>query len=130
MIAFAQEVEPASEMAADAQEVEPALDGCCSLVPLRAGASAVMLAGFPVVIGRGFDADVRVEDAYVSRRHCEIVAANGALVVLDLGSKNGTFVNGVRTTISPLKPNDVLTLGGMQFVVQNRSAIAGSLNVG
>lgn len=117
-------------MAAVAQEVEPATEVEYSLVPLRVGAAAVVLASFPVAIGRGPAADVRLDDLHVSRRHCEIVAANGGLTVHDLASKNGTFVNGVRTELAPLSPGDVLAVGEVGFVVQARSAIARPLNAG
>jgi pSer/pThr/pTyr-binding forkhead associated (FHA) protein len=105
-------------MATVVQEFEPATDVEYSLVPVCAASPPILLTSFPVEIGRGPDADVRLDDIYVSRRHCEIVATDAALVVHDLDSKNGTFVNGVRTEHSPLCPGDVLTLGGMSFVVQ------------
>jgi pSer/pThr/pTyr-binding forkhead associated (FHA) protein len=117
-------------MATVIQEVDPATEMEYSLVPLPVGAPAVVLTSFPVEIGRGPHADVRLDDIHVSRRHCEIVAAASTLVVHDLGSKNGTFVNGIRTDRSPLGPEDLLTVGEMRFVVQSRSAIARSLDAG
>ena len=89
-----------------------------SLVPLQVATPIVVLATFPLEIGRGMDADVQLSDAHVSRRHCEIMAANGALTVVDLGSKNSTFVNGVRRDNSPLSPGDVLGVGEMRFVLR------------
>lgn len=80
---------------------------------------------FPVRIGRGAGVDVRVDDVCVSRVHCEIVAEGGKVVVHDLKSKNGTFVNGVRKEFSELSQDDVLSLGASRFVVQG-SAIAGA----
>jgi pSer/pThr/pTyr-binding forkhead associated (FHA) protein len=122
MITIVRELEPTVE------EFEPAPEAEYSLAALPCGTPLIELPSFPAVIGRGADVDVRLNDIYISRRHCEIIAANGALVVHDLGSKNGTIVNGVRTEFSSLGPDDVLTLGGMSFVVHIRSAIAGSLN--
>jgi pSer/pThr/pTyr-binding forkhead associated (FHA) protein len=88
------------------------------LVPLCVGSQTIRLSTFPVEIGRGFDADVELGDIHVSRRHCEIVRTEETLAVHDLGSKNGTFVNGVRTAFSPLGRGDLLRVGGMQFVVR------------
>ncbi len=114
-------------MVAVVQELGPATDVEYALVPLRTETPVIMLSSFPVRIGRGFGADVQLDDIYVSRRHCEIVAAKGVLVVHDLGSKNGTFVNGVRTELSPLRHGDVLTVGGLNFTVQGQPAIARSV---
>src|SRR5581483_11525883 len=45
----------------------------------------------PSIIGRGSETDLRVNHPSVSRKHCEISELEGALVVRDLGSTNGTF---------------------------------------
>ncbi|MGO9110322.1 MAG: FHA domain-containing protein [Thermoguttaceae bacterium] len=113
-------------MAIVVQEVVSVSEMECALVPLNRGSPALILAGFPVKIGRGPDADVQLDDVYVSRMHCEIAVAGATLVVLDLGSTNGTFVNGVRTELSPLRSDDVLTVGRIEFVVRLQSAITKS----
>jgi predicted component of type VI protein secretion system len=100
------------------QELERAIEAECWLTPLGVGSQAIRLSCLPALIGRGSDADVRLDDVYVSRRHCEIVRAEDGLMVHDLGSKNGTFVNGVRVELSPLRPDDLLAVGGMRFMVQ------------
>jgi pSer/pThr/pTyr-binding forkhead associated (FHA) protein len=65
-------------------------------------------------IGRHDDCLIRIRSAQVSRRHCEIVAEGNTLMVRDLGSSNGTFVNGKRVLgKQALKPGDVLTIGGV-----------------
>ena len=51
----------------------------------------------------------------VSRQHCELFEANGQLMVRDLGSLNGTFVNNQRITESPLPPGELLTIGTVTF---------------
>jgi pSer/pThr/pTyr-binding forkhead associated (FHA) protein len=51
----------------------------------------------------------------VSRQHCELFELNGQLMVRDLGSLNGTFVNNQRITESPLAPNELLTVGTVTF---------------
>ena len=47
-----------------------------------------------VVLGRGDEADLRLDDHRVSRVHCRLEPVNGGVKVTDLGSSNGTKVNG------------------------------------
>jgi diguanylate cyclase (GGDEF)-like protein len=66
------------------------------------------------VIGRAADADIRVTDDGVSRRHAEIrLGADGTVQLVDLGSRNGTFRNGERVQgSSPLQDGDKIQVGG------------------
>ncbi len=66
---------------------------------------------FPLVIGRSPDADITLEDRWVSRRHCEIHIVDGGLVVRDLGSKHGTLINEATITEALLQPGDQLSVG-------------------
>ncbi|MGI6420015.1 MAG: FHA domain-containing protein [Thermoguttaceae bacterium] len=75
-----------------------------------------------VMIGRCHDAGVHLADPEVSRRHCEVSQLDGSLVVRDLGSSNGTFVNGSRVAEAILKPGDELTVGKTRFEVQCESS--------
>ena len=50
----------------------------------------------PVVIGRGTEAGLTIKHPLVSRKHCELFAADGSVQVKDLFSLNGTFVDGDR----------------------------------
>ena len=71
-----------------------------------------------IVIGRGLDCDVVVKDEKASRRHCQLRRESGAFVLEDLGSKNGTFVNGERISAAvTLKPNQSFTVGNTLFCV-------------
>jgi pSer/pThr/pTyr-binding forkhead associated (FHA) protein len=69
----------------------------------------------PVIIGRGRQATLAVPHPLVSRKHCEIFESNGYLVVRDLGSLNGTYVNNRRVTEAVLPPGQLLTLGSVSF---------------
>jgi hypothetical protein len=69
----------------------------------------------PAVLGRGRDADLTVAHATVSRHHCLIYELEGALVVRDNGSLNGTVVDGQRVQEALLKPGQSLTIGPLTF---------------
>jgi diguanylate cyclase (GGDEF)-like protein len=62
-------------------------------------------------IGRGRDTDIRLEDQGVSRVHCRMVRRDGGFMVQDLGSTNGTKVNGKHVGTAPVGPGDRLELG-------------------
>ena len=67
-------------------------------------------------VGRGFSADLRLEDQSVSRRHAVIVHGGEGARILDDRSANGTFVNGVRVTDAQLHDRDVIGLGRVTLV--------------
>ena len=73
---------------------------------------------FPIEIGRGTSAGVRIDDRWISRRHCELVYEAGALIVRDLSSRHGTMVNGQPISESPLADGDLLQLGLTPFRVR------------
>jgi predicted component of type VI protein secretion system len=65
-------------------------------------------------IGRHDDCLIRIRSSQVSRRHCELFEDDGRLIIRDLGSANGTFVNGKRIgSQQVVKPGDVITVGGV-----------------
>jgi len=69
-------------------------------------------------IGRGAQADFIFEAPLVSRLHCRITAdSSGQLVMEDLGSTNGTTVNGTPTARAILRAGDVLGVGRVSFSV-------------
>ena len=67
-------------------------------------------ADHPTVIGRG-DADLRIEDDGVSRRHCSIQPRGRGALLVDLGSQNGTFVDGERVRERLLATDDRFQIG-------------------
>jgi pSer/pThr/pTyr-binding forkhead associated (FHA) protein len=70
-----------------------------------------------LTIGRGSASDLVLVDSQVSRRHAQIRREQGAAVLYDLHSRNGTFVNGRRVAGSRiLGPGDVIRVGGMELV--------------
>ena len=92
------------------------------------GPSAVIpLESFPVTLGRGAEADVRILDQCASRLHCRILQVENQLVVQDLGSTLGTLVNGQPIEEAQLNPGDSLTLGGSTFRVDQESRSKTSL---
>lgn len=71
------------------------------------------------IIGRRLDCNLRIPTRDVSRQHCElIVGGDGVVSVKDLGSSNGTYVNGKRIAETRLNPGDKLTVGPVSFIVQ------------
>src|SRR5262245_857980 len=71
-----------------------------------------------LLIGRGPDCDLRLLVSDVSRHHCLIRLANNEATVEDLGSSNGTYLNGQRVrSQTTLHSADVLQVGECRFVV-------------
>ena len=64
-----------------------------------------------IIIGRSSDLDMVLVEDMVSRRHARISTVGGEITIQDMGSTNGTFVNGEKVTKSPLKEGDRLLLG-------------------
>lgn len=69
------------------------------------------------VIGRDTDVDLRIPVGTVSRQHCEVRIDDDEPVVRDLGSSNGTFLNGKRVTESVIDAGDLLRVGPTTFTV-------------
>jgi hypothetical protein len=68
------------------------------------------------IIGRGSDADITVDDTGISRKHVQILWDGSHAQVEDLGSTNGTQLNGQRLTKAILEPDSVITLGRTRIV--------------
>ncbi|MFE6823192.1 FHA domain-containing protein [Streptomyces sp. NPDC057690] len=69
-----------------------------------------------VRIGRAADNDLVVDDLVVSRRHAELRALpDGGHEIVDLGSHNGTYLNGLPVTRAPLDPGDIVGIGHSDF---------------
>jgi predicted component of type VI protein secretion system len=70
------------------------------------------------VIGRRQDCDLMIPLGEISRKHCRIIRDGDSLRLEDLGSSNGTFVNGRRVQEAVLEPGDTIQVGPVQFVMQ------------
>ena len=79
--------------------------------PPRGGAQEISLSHLPVLLGRAEESDVRVADRWVSRRHCSLEDRHGVLVVRDLGSTHGTWLNDHRIEEAEFHPGDRLAIG-------------------
>jgi len=86
----------------------------------QAGLTYVLGPG-DTIAGRGPDADIFLGDVTVSRRHARFHVDDGGLVVEDLGSTNGTYVNGVRVERAGLGPSDEVYIGKFHLVVARGS---------
>ena len=79
-------------------------------------AHRITIENFPFRIGRAETADLRVESVEVSREHAEIFERNGFWLVRDLGSTNGTQVNGKVITETLLSDGDILKVAESELV--------------
>ena len=66
-------------------------------------------------IGRVEDNTFQIAEASVSSHHCEILLRGNDVVVRDLNSTNGTFINGEKVTETVIKPNQILRLGQIEM---------------
>jgi len=70
------------------------------------------------IVGRKADCDLRIPLAEVSRKHCHFVLHPDRVVLQDLGSSNGTYVNNKRIAELQLQPGDHVVIGPVVFTVQ------------
>src|SRR3954462_4394833 len=71
--------------------------------------------GRSLVVGRGINSDIAIYDPTISRRHAELTVGPDGVQVKDLGSSNGTCINGNRVSAGRLHPNDSVTFGKVLF---------------
>jgi hypothetical protein len=91
----------------------------------RAGQTLPLDDNQTAVIGRGVETTFRIQDPSISRRHCQITNAQQGVLITDLGSSNGTYVNGQRiSTWVQIQPNDQVILGNNEFQVAAAAPVA------
>ncbi len=69
----------------------------------------------PLIIGRSPDSDIQMTDDCVSRVHCRVTPANNGIIISDLDSTNGTYIDGVSVTARPLRDGDRIKIGRSIF---------------
>jgi pSer/pThr/pTyr-binding forkhead associated (FHA) protein len=75
-------------------------------------------------IGRVEDNSFQISEASVSSHHCEVLLRGNDVVVRDLNSTNGTFINGEKVTEKVIKPNQILRLGQVEMRLETDSSAA------
>ena len=79
---------------------------------------AFSLSSGVTVIGRRHDCDLCISLMSVSRRHCQFNRDEGVLKIRDLGSRNGTYLNGKRIDEAVIRAGDYIEVGPLKFVLQ------------
>ena len=97
------------------------------LIPLGKGPD-IPLGPRPVIVGRDPWCDAQLSSIRVSRIHCCLTESDGKVVVLDLGSVNGTRINGRPVELGWLGPGDELSIAHLRYRVANSRA-KGSLSL-
>jgi hypothetical protein len=131
------EIETAVSPGADPETFKPGADAGTSVfeIPMMrapailldvrepgAAVRRVPMSGTPMTIGRAPDCQLVLKDSRVSRRHARLTARDGVLVLTDLGSTNGTRVNGHRVTEVVLGAGDRVQVGETSLVVESAGA--------
>jgi DNA-binding winged helix-turn-helix (wHTH) protein len=119
LIAPVQWLEPAQ----CGSEEPPPAPRTAPLWTLKSDTGTVRLRQGETIIGRGEEADVVVDSVDVSRRHARITVSGGRAVLEDLGSKNGTILNGQPISApTPLHHLDVIVVSSVRLIVRKVSS--------
>jgi pSer/pThr/pTyr-binding forkhead associated (FHA) protein len=81
------------------------------------GGATVDLGRDLTIVGRKDDCDLRIDHKSISKLHCVLVKTDGLVMLRDLGSTNGTRVNGQRVRRAALLPNDVVSFANFKYRV-------------
>ncbi|WP_265445053.1 FHA domain-containing protein [Flexivirga meconopsidis] len=81
-------------------------------------------AGRAITIGRGLENEIVLDDLLASRQHARLVPSGGGFEVQDLGSRNGTYINGQRVATGRLGEGDLLAIGHSRFTVRQGQLVA------
>lgn len=109
-----------TQVMAPALPVQPARKShALLLLQTPAGPQPIPLESTALSLGRGLGNDVILEDTRVSRHHAQLRYRQRRFWVTDLGSTNGTFVNGERVSETALRDGDVISLGGLELTFRD-----------
>lgn len=86
------------------------------LIPADGG-PAVTIEKDMILVGRNEECELRLDHKSVSKLHCILVKTDGLILVRDLGSTNGTRVNGQRVRRAALLPNDNFAVANFKYRV-------------
>lgn len=101
------------------EAADSAIPGRIRAIRVRGNGTTSMIHLGRSIVGRGVGADVIVDEKDVSRRHAAFIVSEDAVTVEDLGSANGTSVNGQRLTAARiLKSGDQVKIGTVELVVE------------
>lgn len=82
------------------------------------GSSSLKLYKRKIIIGRASDCDIVIDDPYISKKHAQIQFKDGVAYIIDLGSKNGTFVDNRRISSQPLSSGATIKIGETKIKFQ------------
>jgi hypothetical protein len=91
------------------------------LLQTPAGPQSIPLASTMLRIGRGLNNDIILEDTRVSRHHAQLRYKTRRFWLMDLGSTNGTYVNGEHTQEAALRDGDIVSLGGLELTFRENN---------
>jgi pSer/pThr/pTyr-binding forkhead associated (FHA) protein len=95
-------------------------------MPIRlitsAGKSDILVDRMLVAVGRHPQCDSRIVSPQVSRWHCCLTEVNGEVWVRDMGSTNGTWINGRRVMSGRVRPGDVLAIAHVRYQLEEDQA--------
>lgn len=117
--------EPAPTRTPPARPPQPSrrLAAPAGLALVAPDGTVTVLGDAELTLGRGSGADVRIDDARVSRHHATVARHGDGWTLVDVGSSNGTTVNGRRlppSTAHRLRPGDTVGIGPSEFRVEAR----------
>jgi hypothetical protein len=112
---------PTSSVATSSSSGVPSPQSTAAATLVLATGERIQLASEPVTIGRLASCDITIADPNASRRHAEVRSLGRGFVVVDLGSTNGTLVNGlVIDGDRPLHDGDVISVGSTDLRFEDR----------
>lgn len=98
---------------------------CLKIVGLEGKNKVIYLGEEEITIGRSSECDIQLPVNTVSGKHARIIFRNEGFVLEDLGSRNGTYVNGVKTVKCILRNNDQVTTGGVRIIFVEETELPG-----